>query len=75
MSPIRSGSVAAMLGGAMWIAKGGLIMLGIADLGELLIVAEPFFALGLMGLHARLRGRGGRPARIGGALEAPPIGG
>lgn len=31
-------------------------------------VAPLFLALGLVGLHARLGGRGGRPARVGGAL-------
>jgi hypothetical protein len=33
-----------MVSGATWVAKGGLIMPGIVDLGELLIVAELFFA-------------------------------
>ncbi|HKH75580.1 MAG TPA: hypothetical protein VKA51_01335, partial [Rubrobacteraceae bacterium] len=56
--PIRLGGLAAMVGGAMWVAKDGLIMLGILDLGELLIVAELFIAVGLVGLHARLEGRG-----------------
>ncbi len=66
--PIRLGALAAMVGGAMWVAKGGLIMLGIVDLGELLIFAELFFAVGLVGLHARLAERGGRAGRIGGLL-------
>ncbi len=60
--------LAAALGGAMWVAKGGLILLGVADLGELLIVAELFLAAGLVGLSARLGGRGGRVGRIGGLL-------
>ncbi len=66
--PICFGGAAMVLGGAMCVAKGGLIMMGIVDLGELLIVAELFFAAGLAGLHARLEGRGGWPGRIGGLL-------
>jgi hypothetical protein len=56
-----------MLGGAFWVAKGGLIMLGGPD-PNLLIPAELFFALGLVGLHARLRGRGGWAGKLGGFL-------
>ena len=66
--PIRFGGAVMILGGAMWAAKGGLIMLGVVDLGELLIAAELFFAAGLVGLHARLAGRGDWPGRIGGCL-------
>ena len=67
--PIRFGGVVLMMvGGATWGEKGGLIVLGIADLGELLIAAEVFFAAGLVGLHARLEGRGRWPGRIGGFL-------
>ncbi len=64
--PIRLGGLAATVGGAMWVAKGGLIMQGIVDLGELLIVAELFFAVGLAGLHARLEGQSGRMESVGG---------
>ena len=71
--PIRLGGLAAMMGGAMWVAKGGLIMLGILDLGELLIVAELFFAVGLVGLHARLEGRGGRTGSVGGVLACVAV--
>lgn len=60
--------LAAALGGAMWVVKGGLILLGVVDLGELLIVAELFFAAGLVGLYARLGGRGGRAGSTGGLL-------
>ena len=56
---IRWGGVAAMLGGAMWVVKGGLIMLGGSD-PDLFIPAQFFFALGLLGLHTQLAGRGGR---------------
>ncbi len=65
---VRWGGIATMLGGVMWVAKGSLIMLGIMDLGELLIVAQLFFAAGLIALHSRLGGRGGLPGRIGGLL-------
>lgn len=58
--------VAAMLGGAFWVVKGGLIMLGGPD-PDLLIPAELFLALGLLGLYARLGG-GGWPGRLGGLL-------
>ena len=63
-SLIRLGGVAAMLGGAMWVVKGGLIMLGGPD-PCLFIPAQLFFALGLLGLHTRLAERGGRLGRIG----------
>lgn len=66
-SLIRLGGVAAMLGGAMWIVKGGLIMLGGPD-PNLFLPAQLFFALCLLGLHTRLAERGGRLGRIGGFL-------
>ncbi len=56
-----------MLGGVMWIVKGGLIMLGGPD-HNLFIPAQLFFALGLLSLHIQLAGRGGRLGRIGGFL-------
>jgi hypothetical protein len=65
---IRWSGLAAMLGGALWVVKGGLIMSGVLDLGELLIVAQLLFAMGLMGLHWRLGGRGGWLGRVGGFL-------
>lgn len=66
-SLIRLGGVAAILGGAMWVVKGGLIMLGGPD-PDLFIPAQLFFALGLLGLHTRLAERGGRMGRVGGVL-------
>ena len=63
---VRGSGLAAMLGGALWVVKGGLIMAGVLDLGELLIVAQLLFAVGLIGLHLRLGGRGGRLGRFGG---------
>ena len=64
---VRWGGLAAALGGVLWVLKGGLIMLGAPD-PDLLITAELLFALGLLGLHARLAGRGGWPEKIGGLL-------
>ena len=64
---VRWGGLAAALGGVLWVLKGGLIMLGAPD-PDLLIPAELLFALGLLGLHARLAGRGGWPEKIGGLL-------
>jgi len=52
---------------------GGLIIPGIVDLGELLIVAELFFAIGLVGLRARLEGRGGRTRGVGGLLACAAV--
>ncbi len=63
----RWGGVAAMLGGAFWIIKGGLIMLGGPD-PDLFVPAQLLFALGLLGLRARLAGNGGWPERAGGML-------
>jgi hypothetical protein len=64
---IRLGGVAAILGGTMWVVKGGAIMLGFPD-PNLFVPAQLFFALGLLGLHARLKGRGVWLVRIGGFL-------
>jgi hypothetical protein len=64
---VRLSGLAAVVGGAFWVVKGGVIMLGGPD-PDLLIPAQFFFALGLAGLHARLGGRDGWPARVGGIL-------
>lgn len=64
---IRLGGLAALVGGAMWVVQGGVIMLGGPD-PDLFIPAQFFFALGLLGLHARLAGRGGLPGRVRGFL-------
>ncbi len=48
--------------------KGTAVLVGGDQPEYIFEVAPLFFALGLVGLHARLEGRGGRPARVGGAL-------
>ena len=63
----RWSGLAAILGGAMWIVKGALIMLGGPD-PDLFIPAQLFFALGLLTLYKQLAGRGGRLGRIGGVF-------
>jgi hypothetical protein len=65
---LRLSGLAAMLGGAVWVTKGGLIIVGIADLGNFLIVAELFFAVALIGLHFRLGESAGWTGRVGGFL-------
>ncbi len=52
-NPTRWGGVAAMLGGAFWVGKGGLIMMGGPD-PDLLIPGELSLALGLLGLYVGL---------------------
>ena len=59
------GGLAAMLGGVMWVVKGGAIMLTGEQPPVLFGAALPLFAVGLVGLHARLGGRGGRLGKTG----------
>lgn len=65
---IRWAGFAAAVGGVLWAVKGTAIVLTGDQPEYIFEVAPLFFALGLVGLHARLEGRGGRPARVGGAL-------
>src|SRR3712207_6835974 len=60
----RWGGVAAMLGGALLVAKGTLIVVSDTDL-SLVTPANLLFALGMVGLHARLEGRGGVLGSLG----------
>jgi hypothetical protein len=62
------GGLAAVLGGIIWVTKGSLIILGVTDLGDLLIAAELLFALAWVGLYRYLGDRGERSGRIGGLL-------
>ncbi|MEJ7815291.1 MAG: hypothetical protein WKF53_08940 [Rubrobacter sp.] len=61
----RWGGLAAMLGGVMWVFKGGAIMLTGEQPPIVFEAALPLFAAGLVGLHARLGGRGGRLGKTG----------
>src|SRR5215207_8305257 len=54
-----------MLGGAMWVVKGGAIMLTGEQPPVVFGAALPLFAVGLVGLHARLGERGGRLGKAG----------
>lgn len=68
LSLARWGAVAAAVGGGLWVAKGAGVLLTGDQPEYTFEVAPLFFALGLVGLHARLQGRGGRPAHLGGTL-------
>ena len=61
---IRWGGLAAMLSGALLVVKGTVILVSDAD-PSLVPPATLLFALGMVGLHARLEGRGGPLATIG----------
>jgi hypothetical protein len=54
-----------MLGGVMWVFKGGTIMLTGEQPPVVFEATLPLFAAGLVGLHARLGGRGGRLGKAG----------
>lgn len=67
-SLVRLGGVAAIVGGLLWIIKGGAILLSGDQPRYVFEVAPLCFAAGLLGLHAALAGRGGLPGRLGGVL-------
>jgi hypothetical protein len=62
---IRLGGLAAMVGGLMWVVKGGAILLTGQQPPVVFEAAMPLFAVGLVGLHARLGGRGGPLGKAG----------
>jgi hypothetical protein len=62
---IRIGRLAAMVGGLMWIVKGGSILITGQQPPVVFEAALPLFAVGLLGLHARLEGRGGPLGKAG----------
>ena len=62
---IRIGGLAAMVGGLLWVVKGGSILLTGWQPPVIFEAALPLFALGLLGLHARLEGRGGLLGKAG----------
>jgi hypothetical protein len=62
---IRLGGLAAMVGGLLWVVKGGSILITGQQPPVVFEAAMPFFAVGLLGLHARLDGRGGPLGKAG----------
>ncbi len=73
----RWAGFAAALGGALWVVKGVAVAAGnqpvyilevVHTLLLLSYVALLLFALGLIGLHTRLKGHGGKSGWVGGAL-------
>jgi hypothetical protein len=62
---IRLGGVAALVGGLMRVVKGGSILLTGLQPPLVFEVALPLFGVGLLGLHARLDGRGGPLGKAG----------
>ena len=61
---VRWGGLAAMLSGALLVVKGAVIVVSDAD-PSLVPPATLLFALGMVGLHARLEGRGGLIGTMG----------
>jgi hypothetical protein len=62
---IRLGGLAAIVGGLMWVVKGGAILLTGEQPPVVFEAAMPLFAVGLLGFHARLGGRGGPLGKAG----------
>ncbi len=69
----RWGGLAAMLSGVLLTVKGAVILVSDAD-PSLVPPATLLFALGMVGLHARLAGRGGLLGTIGVLLAWVAIG-
>ena len=62
---IRWAGLAAMVGGLLWVVKGGSILLTGQQPPVVFEAALPLFGVGLLGLHARLDGRGGALGKAG----------
>jgi hypothetical protein len=62
---IRWAGLAAMVGGLLWVVKGGSILLTGQQPSVVFEAAMPLFAVGLLGLQARLDGRGGTLGKAG----------
>lgn len=62
---VRLAALAAVVGGLLWVVKGGVILLGGRQPPLAFELAQFLFAVSLVGLHTRLQGRGGRLAAVG----------
>lgn len=62
------GGLAAIVGGAMWAAKGAAILVGRDQPPVVFGAAPAFFAFGLLALHTLVQGRHERLERIAGVL-------
>ena len=70
---IRVGGLAGMVGGLLWVVKGGSILLTGQQPPVVFEAALPLFAVGLLGLHARLEGRGGPLGKAGGLVACAAL--
>ena len=73
LNVIRWGGLAAMLSGMLFVAKGVAILVSDAD-PSFVPPATLLFALGMVGLHARLEGRGGPLGTVGVVLAWVVVG-
>jgi hypothetical protein len=62
---VRLGGLTAMVGGLLWVLKGGSILITGQQPPVAFEAAMPLFAVGLLRLHARLEGRGGPLGKAG----------
>lgn len=62
-----------MAGGLLWVVKGGSILLTGQQPPVVFEAALPLFAVGLLGLHARLGGRGGPLGKAGGLVACAAL--
>lgn len=61
----RAGALAAIIGGLAWVVKAAAILVTGDQPPVVFALGPPLFAVALIGLHARLEGRGGRLASAG----------
>lgn len=63
-SQIRWSAIIVLFGGAMWVIKGGLIMIDIIDLGWMVIASQALLAFAVPALYLRLGNEAGQAGRI-----------